>query len=90
MGAADLYNRARARGKDHPHAVRILARAWLYIIWHCWQTITAYNLVELEEETVSHSAESRWTVGCVLADERPRSGRWSTKVLWSRCRHCRR
>ena len=26
--AADLYNRARARGHDHPHAVRILARAW--------------------------------------------------------------
>jgi transposase len=41
--AADLYNRARARGHDHPHAVRILARAWLYIIWHCWQNNTAYN-----------------------------------------------
>jgi hypothetical protein len=41
--AADLYNRAIARGKDHPHATRILARAWLYIIWHCWQTNTAYN-----------------------------------------------
>jgi transposase len=41
--AADLYNRARARGKDHPHAVRILARAWLYIIWHCWQNNTAYD-----------------------------------------------
>ena len=26
--AADLYQRARARGHDHPHAVRILARAW--------------------------------------------------------------
>ena len=34
---------ARARGHDHPHATRILARAWLYIIWHCWQTNTAYN-----------------------------------------------
>jgi transposase len=41
--AADLYNRARARGHDHPHAVRILARAWLYVIWHCWQNHTAYN-----------------------------------------------
>ena len=41
--AADLYNRAIARGHDHPHAVRILARAWLYVIWHCWQTNTAYN-----------------------------------------------
>jgi transposase len=27
--AADIYNRAIARKKDHPHAVRILARAWL-------------------------------------------------------------
>lgn len=41
--AADLYNRARARGKHHPHAVRILARAWLYIIWVCWQEHTAYD-----------------------------------------------
>ena len=35
--AADLYHRARARGHDHPHTVRILARAWLFVIWHCWQ-----------------------------------------------------
>lgn len=41
--AADLYNRAITRGHDHPHAVRILARAWLYIIWHCWQNNTAYD-----------------------------------------------
>ena len=41
--AADLYHRARDRGHDHPHAVRILARAWLYVIWHCWQNNTAYD-----------------------------------------------
>jgi transposase len=41
--ATDLYNRARARGHDHPHAVRILARAWLFVIWHCWQDETAYD-----------------------------------------------
>jgi transposase len=41
--AADLYDRARARGHDHAHAVRILARAWLYIIWHCWQDHVPYN-----------------------------------------------
>jgi transposase len=41
--AADLYDRAMARGYDHPHAVRILARAWIYVIWHCWQDGTAYN-----------------------------------------------
>jgi transposase len=41
--AARLYNDATARGKDHPHAVRIVARAWLYVIWHCWQDHTAYD-----------------------------------------------
>jgi len=41
--AADLYNRARARGHDHAHTVRILARAWLHIIWHCWQDNVPYN-----------------------------------------------
>jgi len=41
--AADLYDRARARGHDHPHAVRVLARAWIYVIWHCWQAGVAYD-----------------------------------------------
>ena len=41
--AADIYHRAIARGHDHPHAVRILARAWLYVIWRCWQDDVAYN-----------------------------------------------
>jgi transposase len=41
--AADLYRRARARGHDHPHAVRVLARAWTDIIWACWTTNTPYN-----------------------------------------------
>jgi transposase len=41
--AANLYTRARARGHDHPHAVRILARAWVDIIWKCWNTNTAYD-----------------------------------------------
>jgi transposase len=41
--AADLYKRARARGHDHPHAVRILGRAWANIIWRCWQDGIAYD-----------------------------------------------
>ena len=41
--AADLYDRARARGHDHAHAIRILARAWLHVIWHCWQDGLAYE-----------------------------------------------
>ena len=39
--AADLYRRATGRGHDHQHAV--LARAWLYVIWHCWQDGVAYD-----------------------------------------------
>ena len=35
--AAAIYDDARARGKDHPHAVRITARAWSYVIWRCWR-----------------------------------------------------
>jgi transposase len=41
--AAELYRKAINRGHDHPHAVRILARAWLYVIWRCWQDNTAYD-----------------------------------------------
>lgn len=50
--AADLYAKARARGHDHPHAVRILARAWLFVIWHCWQDHNAYD-------TAQHNALQR-------------------------------
>jgi transposase len=41
--AADLYDRAIARGCDHPHAVRILARAWAHVIWRCWQDHAPYD-----------------------------------------------
>jgi transposase len=41
--AAHRYNQARARGHRHPHAVRILARAWLRVIWRCWQDGVAYD-----------------------------------------------
>jgi transposase len=41
--AATIYNQAIARGKRHPHAVRILARAWIRVIWRCWQDHTAHN-----------------------------------------------
>jgi transposase len=41
--AANIYNNARKAGKDHPHAVRILARAWIRVIWRCWQDSAAYN-----------------------------------------------
>lgn len=41
--AADIYQRAIARGHDHPHAVRILARAWIRVIYRCWKDGVAYD-----------------------------------------------
>lgn len=41
--AADIYARARDRKKTHPHAGRILARAWSYVIWRCWQDRVPYD-----------------------------------------------
>ncbi|QLQ11804.1 MAG: IS110 family transposase [Nocardioidaceae bacterium] len=41
--AAHVYAQARARGHDHPHAVRILARAWIRVIYRCWHTSQPYD-----------------------------------------------
>jgi transposase len=41
--AADIYRRAIERGKRHPHAGRILARAWVDVIWRCWQDRVPYD-----------------------------------------------
>lgn len=41
--AADLYHRARSRGCDHPHAIRILARAWVRVLWRAWFNPTPYQ-----------------------------------------------
>jgi transposase len=41
--AAKIYNHARASGKDHPHAIRILARAWIRVIWRCWLNGVPYD-----------------------------------------------
>ncbi|HXZ72113.1 MAG TPA: transposase, partial [Streptosporangiaceae bacterium] len=41
--AAQIYAEARAAGKDHPHATRILARAWIRVIWPCWVNRVPYD-----------------------------------------------
>jgi transposase len=41
--ATAIYRRARDRGCEHAHAIRILARAWCRVIWHCWQRREAYD-----------------------------------------------
>jgi transposase len=41
--AHQVYTAARGRGLDHPHAIRVLARAWIRIIWRCWTDQRPYN-----------------------------------------------
>ena len=41
--AQDLYAAARARGHDHPRALRTLGRAWCRIVWRCWQDGAPYD-----------------------------------------------
>lgn len=41
--AATIYRKARDRGCKHPHAVRILARAWVRVLWRAWQNGKPYD-----------------------------------------------
>lgn len=50
--AAGLYLKARQRGCDHPHAVRILAKAWCAVIFRAWTDLLPY-------EPSKHQAASR-------------------------------
>ena len=60
--AAQIYNNARQAGKDHPHAVRILARAWIRVIWRCWHNHMPYDptnhgaAAKLNHQTAQQSA----------------------------------
>jgi transposase len=41
--AQAIYQAALDRGHDHPHAVRILTRAWIRVIYRCWIDRVAYD-----------------------------------------------
>lgn len=41
--AHSVYQAARDRGCDHPHACRILGRAWSRVLWRCWQDAVPYD-----------------------------------------------
>jgi transposase len=41
--ARAIYQRARDRGCEHAHAIRILARGWCRVIWTCWQKRVPYD-----------------------------------------------
>ncbi len=66
--AAALYADARARGKRNPHATRIVARAWLRVIWACWTSGQPYNPDRHHSSRFLHrchhagaQARSRWS-----------------------------
>ncbi len=42
--AQDIYLAAKKRGCRHAHAIRILARAWIRIIWRAWVDHATYDL----------------------------------------------
>jgi transposase len=41
--AQDRYAAARARGHEHPRALRTVGRAWSRIVWRCWQDRVPYD-----------------------------------------------
>jgi transposase len=41
--AKDIYLRARERGCDHAHAIRILGRAWVRVIFRMWREGLPYD-----------------------------------------------
>ena len=41
--AQHRYAATRARGHDHPRAIRGLGRAWCRVIWRCWQDGVPYD-----------------------------------------------
>ena len=49
--AAAIYAAARRRGCHHPHAIRVLARAWVRVLWRCWQDRRPYDV------TLHHAAQ---------------------------------
>lgn len=42
--AKQRYDEARKRGKSHHNALRILARSWIRVIYHCWKNREPYDI----------------------------------------------
>ncbi len=46
--------------------MRILARAWLYVIWRCWQDGTAYD--PAKHNALRHVLDQQHAAGATAAD----------------------
>jgi transposase len=55
--AHHTYHRATNRGKDHPHAIRILGRAWTRVLWRCWHDKTPYN--PTQHDSLNHLLQQK-------------------------------
>lgn len=55
--AAHRYQQARARGARHPHAVRVVARSWLRVLWVCWHANTAYDPDQHHSERLARAGD---------------------------------
>ena len=62
--AADIYQRARARGCTHQHASRILGRAWCQVIWRIWHDHDTYD-------PAKHTALQRLIANTGAPEHRP-------------------
>jgi transposase len=57
--AKNVYDNARTSGKRHPHAVRILARSWLRVMWACYRDGTCYEPeVHATNHKIKHGVET--------------------------------
>jgi transposase len=84
--AHGLYAQARARGHDHPRAIRTLGRAWSRVVWQCWQKRTPYDpalhralqrhitvtIPTASGPVIDHAATERMTTGAFPAPDRER------------------
>jgi hypothetical protein len=80
--AASVYAKARARGCDHPHAVRILSRAWLHVIWSAWTDRKPYDLARHGGAQLVLKTAGVDT-GCLMP--RPAEGNRAARTSVSRC-----
>jgi transposase len=56
--ATNIYQQAIARGHDHPHAIRVLARAWIRVIYRCWIDGVPYDQTRHGNAVTLQAAEA--------------------------------
>ena len=73
--AAAVYSRARQRGCKHPHAVRILARAWVRVLWKRGRPIPPTTPGNMPAQSKSPPENFRVDTGCLMLAAPDRAAR---------------